>query len=474
MANTKIPVELSSTPGIVDNSNATAITIDSSERVGIGTTSPSGALHVNAGTNNVGAIFESTDQEVLLALDDSLKTTTIESNNGILIFGTNGASGGTSATEAMRIDRNGNVGIGGSPSAPLTVNTGSDGNNVYIDNNGTQLAIGSTSSVNYINSQNGSAALAIQTNGTERMRIDSSGNVGFTGQLYSTNAIGTLGGFKFFRNHANGDCFVFDTTTAPYAGDLIFGTTNTERMRIDSSGNVGIGQTSPYSHSSFSSLSLGGTSGKGGLIQLKHTNDAAKGYLYAQSDAITLESVSTDIIRFVTNAAERARLDTSGRLLLGITSASGAGASVDINGIEFGPGYINIHRDDTAQIKSITFGKNGSEAGNITTTSQTFYNSASDYRLKENVDYDFNALDRVAQLKPARFNFIVDADTTVDGFIAHEVQDIVPEAVTGEKDAEEMQCIDQSKLVPLLTKAIQEQQAQIDALQSEINELKNS
>ena len=85
----------------------------------------------------------------------------------------------TNDTERMRIDSDGRVGIGEtSPSAPLTVNRGSDGNNVYIDNNGTQLAIGSTSSVNYINSQNGSAALAIQTNGTERMRIDSSGLVG--------------------------------------------------------------------------------------------------------------------------------------------------------------------------------------------------------------------------------------------------------------------------------------------------------
>jgi len=110
--------------------------------------------------------------------------------------------------------------------------------------------------------------------------------------------------------------------------------------------------------------------------------------------------------------------------------------------------------------------------------SSTTYATTSDYRAKENVVEMTDALDRVNQLQPKRFNFIADADTTVDGFLAHEVQDIVPEAISGEKDAvddegnPEYQGIDHSKLVPLLTKAIQEQQEQIEALQSEINTLK--
>jgi hypothetical protein len=80
------------------------------------------------------------------------------------------------------------------------------------------------------------------------------------------------------------------------------------------------------------------------------------------------------------------------------------------------------------------------------------------------------ALDRVSQLKPRRFNIIADADKTVDGFLAHEVQEIVPEAITGEKDAvdeegnPDYQGIDQSKLVPLLVGAIQELKAEIDEL----------
>jgi hypothetical protein len=104
------------------------------------------------------------------------------------------------------------------------------------------------------------------------------------------------------------------------------------------------------------------------------------------------------------------------------------------------------------------------------------YGSASDYRLKENVVSLDSALSRVNQLQPKRFNFIADGDdTTVDGFIAHEVATVVPEAITGEKDAvddegnPEYQTIDQSKLVPLLTKAIQEQQTIIEDLKTRLD-----
>ena len=92
--------------------------------------------------------------------------------------------------------------------------------------------------------------------------------------------------------------------------------------------------------------------------------------------------------------------------------------------------------------------------------------------MKENVSYDFDATSRLKQLKPCRFNFIADADTTVDGFLAHEVQTVVPEAIGGEKDAVDKdgkiipQGIDQSKLVPLLVKTIQELEARIAALET--------
>ena len=84
---------------------------------------------------------------------------------------------------------------------------------------------------------------------------------------------------------------------------------------------------------------------------------------------------------------------------------------------------------------------------------------------KENVNYTWDATSRLKQLKPARFNFKADADTTLDGFLAHEVSSIVPEAISGEKDGEKMQSIDQSKLVPLLVKTIQELEARITTLE---------
>lgn len=115
----------------------------------------------------------------------------------------------------------------------------------------------------------------------------------------------------------------------------------------------------------------------------------------------------------------------------------------------------------------VEFSKNGTAVGSIQVgASSTTYSTSSDYRLKENVINLTGAVDRLKQLEPKRFNFITDAETTVDGFIAHEVQDIVPEAVVGEKDGEEMQGIDQSKLVPLLVAAVQELTTRLEALEN--------
>ena len=132
-------------------------------------------------------------------------------------------------------------------------------------------------------------------------------------------------------------------------------------------------------------------------------------------------------------------------------------------------------------VKNIYF-KNSSftTVGSIVPSStSTAFNTSSDYRLKQNIVSITDALDRVSRLKPSRFNFISDADKTVDGFLAHEVQEIVPEAITGEKDAvdkqgnPELQAIDQSKLVPLLVAAIQELKADNDILKSRIETLEN-
>ena len=114
------------------------------------------------------------------------------------------------------------------------------------------------------------------------------------------------------------------------------------------------------------------------------------------------------------------------------------------------------------------------QVGSITmTNSATAYNTTSDYRSKENVVEMTGSVDRVKQLKPSRFNFISEPDSNVvDGFLAHEVSSIVPEAIHGEKDAVDdqgnpiYQGIDQSKLVPLLVGAIKELTARIEALEA--------
>ena len=181
------------------------------------------------------------------------------------------------------------------------------------------------------------------------------------------------------------------------------------------------------------------------------------------------------------------RLDASGNLLVGTTLT----AEVDESGTRIvagDAGFIEHSRTSTTDTlpnvviargndgEAIRFIRNdGSnrEVGDIVlTTSSTSYNTSSDYRLKENVVELAGATTRLKQLEPKRFNFIADADTTVDGFLAHEVQSIVPEAITGthnEVDADGnpvYQGIDQSKLVPLLVATIKELEARITALEN--------
>jgi len=118
-------------------------------------------------------------------------------------------------------------------------------------------------------------------------------------------------------------------------------------------------------------------------------------------------------------------------------------------------------------------GTSHTNVGSITSTgSSTSFNTTSDHRLKENVADLTGATTRLKQLEPKRFNFIADADTTVDGFLAHEVQSVVPEAITGTHNEVDddgnpvYQGIDQSKLVPLLVATIKELEARITALEN--------
>jgi len=132
---------------------------------------------------------------------------------------------------------------------------------------------------------------------------------------------------------------------------------------------------------------------------------------------------------------------------------------------------INLWRNNGAGAAMVTFyeGVNQTGVGTITVgSSSTAYNTSSDYRLKENEVAISDGITRLKTLKPYRFNFKNEPSKTVDGFFAHEVSPAVPEAITGEKDGTEMQGIDQSKIVPLLTAALQEAITKIETLETKV------
>jgi hypothetical protein len=129
----------------------------------------------------------------------------------------------------------------------------------------------------------------------------------------------------------------------------------------------------------------------------------------------------------------------------------------------------------------ITFSAAAALQGSISTLNNaTTYSTSSDYRMKENIVPMSNSIERLMALKPSRFNFIEYPGVFMDGFIAHEVQEIIPEAVVGEKDevnedgTPTYQGIDQSKMVPLLTAALQDAILKIEALEARIENLENN
>ena len=196
---------------------------------------------------------------------------------------------------------------------------------------------------------------------------------------------------------------------------------------------------------------------------------------------------------FKTNATEQMRLTDNGSMLLGGTATQASTPNIYIHAA----GAMIFLRRKTSNGNVAEFINTSNEVkGSITVSStNTSYNTSSDYRLKENVATMEDATTRLKQLQPKRFNYISDeSNTVVDGFLAHEVSSIVPEAITGEKDAikvwqegeklpegvsvgdnkldengntiPDFQSIDQSKLVPLLVKTIQELEARITTLEN--------
>ena len=301
-------------------------------------------------------------------------------------------------------------------------------------------------------------------------------------------ATGTNGAILYFNNSGSGglnigrsdsagagsgttitayDSFVATTGTT----GLSFHTNNTRAMYIDSGQNVGIGTNSPTNR-----FNVKGASGAG---EARLDGNSAGAVYTSNGDVQIYTNNSAYSVRFLTatGAAESARFDNSGNLLVGGTTA---GAKVRIE--------TNLAPQDGLDIKNTVnntgntfvgfYNYNSVIAGSISqpTATTVLYNTTSDYRLKENIAPMTGALEKVLLLKPCTYTW-KDGGQNWNGFIAHEVAEIVPQCVTGVKDAvnEEgkpvYQSIDTSFLVATLTAAIQEQQATINALTARVASL---
>ena len=334
-----------------------------------------------------------------------------------------------------------------------------------------------------------SGSLVLQTNsGTTALTIDTSQRAAFVAGTAAAPAITTTG----------------DTNTGmffPAADTIAFAEGGAEAMRLDSSGNVGIGTTStPTSKFGVAGdgiVSNGGNVGDaGGSIGFAangvnyNAMSSIKGLLANSSgteDQGGLGFLTRPVGAAGQSLTERMRINSSGKILIGATSSnSGTRLSTvsSTSGVDTNTSVI-LSTSGTRYHWTFQDGASSTERGSITTNgSATAYNTTSDYRLKENILPMTGALATVQALKPVTYTWKESGDNS-QGFIAHELQAVVPDCVTGEKDAVETytdeegneqtrpkyQSIDTSFLVATLTAAIQEQQTIINDLKTRIETL---
>ena len=308
------------------------------------------------------------------------------------------------------------------------------------------------------------------------LQTPSAGSVGLT-QLSAT---GTKDATTFLRGD-NTFATVSSTTINNNADNRVItgsGTANTlegESSLTWNGSSLGVGLASPETTAHIQSASgecelrLTAASTSDARLRFGDTTTTAGGYIGYN------RSTQNMYIRSANSGAAHVNIASNGDLIQGTDSTGNDGRN-----FRFGSS-VHSYRSGTVDAYHYVFFNANGEIGRIRTSgTTTAYNTSSDYRLKENEVAISDGIERLKQLKPYRFNFKTDADTTVDGFFAHEVSSVVPEAIDGIKDATnedgsiKPQAIDQSKLVPLLTSALQEAITKIETLEAKVEALENA
>ena len=368
--------------------------------------------------------------------------------------------------------------------------------------------------------------IAFTEGGVESVRITSAGDVGIGAtapngklEVVSTSAganTNTLFLTNASSNASTATSLVFGVSTAPTirnatiqainagsnAINLAFLTSDgdvpAERMRITSAGNVGIGTSSPDGKLTietvnsntprirFQNASFDGDGAISTFVSSTGTDVVlgSNAYINSAGNFARFDSAQagsyvytnrSGLLLFGTNdssgvATERMRIDSDGVVRINNTSNATFTAQLNIQFTTSKNCGIYSKVTDTSGAQShIIFGNttNDSVGGITTSASATAYATSSDYRLKENIAPMTGALATVSALKPVTYKWKVDGSNG-EGFIAHELQEICPSAVTGVKDGEQMQGVDYGKITPLLTAALQEALAKIESLEARL------
>jgi len=512
----EIKAEVDGTPGTSDmpgrlvfsttadgaSSPTERLRIDSSGRVGLGTSSPVAQLSVVGLANS---------EAIRIGGIGGISTI----NGGYLTLASNAKSFGNSG-DFQNILANAGVGLG--VISPMRSPGSATVGGVWVaSGNATADTTYAWSSMTPALTWNTSGQVGIGTTGPLYPLDVRAANAGSTTYINVDNTSATatsLAGIYFSQNGTPKHSITAATFGADYmAFNIGAGGSISERARIDSSGRLLVGTSSTsadtrlllqgtsanvnagaYIHIQRGTLPAG-TGSPLGRINFADNSSNIGAWIASESEgAWTSGSSHPGRLVFSTTAdgasspTERMRISNAGDLLLGTGGSIIDPTSGTVDGF-----YFNVvdrqavfSRDASAPlvIRRRTsdgviqgFYRAGTLVGTISvTTTAVAYNTSSDYRLKENIAPLTGAADRLNQLQVHRFNFIADPDKTVDGFIAHEAQAVVPECVNGTKDEVDAdgnpvyQGIDQSKLVPLLTAALQEALQKIEVLEQRLTD----